>query len=408
MLALGLLAGARPAQAQLANAITGTPGKDEAPRLGGFDLDFTVSDSSGLNAVGQNYRNELSLYFEPRWSVGKVWLPNAGVWSKLAVSGRFVLTGALAGTGTEYFGSEIRSEPQGTCSNIVPSPDGGVVDPRQVGYCNPRAAGRRLDYSDVWLTAGVPRLVTIPRVKLDVPASLRVILPLSAQSRFQTLRFGLTATSGLARAFLADKLRISFTGGFTKNFHAYSTPGLEPAGITAGETGGNASSPLEGVGISNLYADPARVGTSGYNTSFSLSNALSARYEFNGRWNADVLYMWVDGFTYGHRCLVAVVDGAVDSCRTGAEVAAASGSEVTGRGHKRSQVFWVTVAYQVRPWLGLSLAWVNWAPRMMPDSSYRQGFISTDYNAFTSVMLSASTSLDQITARWRAGSQPAR
>lgn len=408
MLALaGLLGGARAARAQLANAITGTPSKDEPPRLGGFDLDFTLSDSTGLNAVGQNYRNELSLYFEPRWALGKVLLPNAGRWSKLALSGRFVLTQGLAGTGAEYYGSEVRSGPQGTCSRIVPSADGGVVDPRQVGYCHPPSADRRLDYSDIWLTAGVPRVVTIPRVNVDVPASLRVILPLSAQSRFQTLRFGLTATSGLVRAFLSDRLRVIYTAGFTKNFHAYTTPGLAPEGIGAAETGGATSSPLAGVGISNLYGDPSRVGTAGFNTSFSLSNALSARYSFTERWSADVLYMWVDGFTYGHRCQVDIVGG-VDTCRTGAAVAAASGSEITARGHKRSQVFWVTASYQVRPWLGLSLAWVNWAPRMMPDSSYRQGFISTDYNAFTSVLLSASTSLDQITARWRAGSQPSR
>ena len=81
------------------------------------------------------------------------------------------------------------------------------------------------------------------------------------------------------------------------------------------------------MGISNLYADPSRVGTGGFNTSFSLSNALSARMTFDEKWSGDVLYMWTDGFTYGHRCMVDVSGQAVDTCRTGAAVAAGSGSD---------------------------------------------------------------------------------
>jgi hypothetical protein len=389
----GLALGAAPrtARAQLANALTGTPTTDEEPRMGGFDLDLTLSDSSGLNAVGQNYRNELSLYFEPRWSLGRVMMPRSALWNKLSLSARFVVTQALAGTGDESFGSGVRTGPQGTCSNLVPSSDGAVVDPTQVRRCNPPAAGRRTDYSDLWLTAGVPSLVTIPRAQLDVPASLRLVLPLSAQSRFQTLRFALTGTTGLARAVWSDRVRFNYTLGFTKNFHAYSTPGLDRA-------------PLGG--ISNTYADPSRVGVGGFNTSFSLANAASAHVTFTERWSGDVLYMWTDGFTYAHRCTIEASGQSVDTCRTGAVVAASSASEITGRGHKRAQVFWVTASYTVAPWLDLSLAWVNWAPRQKPDSSYRQGFISTDYNAFTSVMLSATTSLDKLTGRWRGAPKP--
>jgi hypothetical protein len=396
---LGLFA-ARPAEAQLANALTGTPSGDEAPRLHGLDLDLTLSDSSGLNAVGQNYRNELSLYLEPRWSIGRALMPQAGRWSKLTLSARFVITQALAGTNEEFFGSDVRSGPQGTCSDIVPSADGAVIDPNQVRRCNPTPAARRIDYSDLWLTAGVPRLFTLPK-EIDVPASLRVLVPVSAQSRFQTLRLGLTGTSGLTRGFWQDRLKLSYALGFSKYFHAYTTPGIAPGPIGAAETGGNGAAPLTGVGISNLYANPALVGTGGFNPAFSFSNALSAHLSIADRWSGDVLYMWTDAFTYAHRCAVEVGDQTVDTCRTGGLVAANSSSDVTARGHKRGQVFWVTLSYEAAPWLDLSLAWVNWAPRLKPNSSYRQGFISTDYNAFTSVMLSASTSLDKVAARLR-------
>jgi hypothetical protein len=405
VLALALaLSAPRPALAQLANALTGTEtATADDTALGGFDMDLTLSDSSGLNTVGQNYRNELSAYFEPRWAAGKRLFPASAVWHKLSLSGRFVLTRALSGTSDESFGGSVSSGPLTPCSNVIPSSDGGVVDPTQVRRCNPDAASRRTDYSDVWLTAGLPRFATIPRTSVDVSTSLRLALPTSAQSRFQSLRFGLTGTGGLGRDFLGGKLRLIYTLGVTKNFHAYSTPGIDPGGSgAAGEVGGNPSSGLAGTGISNLYGDPTRVGQSGYNTSFSLANALSAHLELAEKWSGDILYLWNDGFTYGHDCMVGLApELSVDSCQTGAAVAGASHSSVESRGHKRAQVFWVTASYAFRPWLNFSLAWVTWAPREKPDTSYRQPFISVDYNAFTSVMLSATTSLEEVARRWR-------
>jgi hypothetical protein len=408
-LAVALTAGARPAAAQLANALTGTTtAASEDTALGGFDAELTLSDSSGLNTVGENYRNELSLYFEPRWAAGRKLFHGQGVLGKLSLSGRFVLTRALSGTGDESFGSSVSSGPLTPCSPVIPSANGGVIDPTQVQRCRPQAADRRTDYSDVWLTAGLPRFATIPRTAIDVSASLRVALPTSLQSRFQTLRLGLTGTGGLSRAFLDGKLRLSYTLGLSENFHAFSTPGLDPGpGGPAGDVGGNPGGGLSGTGISNLYADPTRVGQGGYNTSYSLANSLSAHYELNDRWSADVLYLWSDGFTYSHRCVVDAGAGlVVDSCQTGAAVAGASGSSVESRGHKRGQVFWVTASYSYRPWLNLSLAWVTWAPREKPDTSYRQPFVSVDYNSFTSVMLSATTSLEELAKRWHRPSKP--
>jgi hypothetical protein len=392
----------RPAAAQLDNALTGTTAEPTGSALGGFDFELTLSDSSGLNAVGQNYRNELSTYFEPRWAIGDRLFGGSGALGKLTLSGRFVLTRALSGTGDDSFGGTVNSGPVAPCSNVLPSSEGGVIDPTQVRRCNPPSADRRIDYSDLWLTAGLPRFATIPRTGLDLSTSLRLILPTSVQSRYATLRFGLTGTGGLSRAFFGDKLRLIYTLGVTKNFHAYSTPGIDagPPG-PAGDVGANPSGGLSGTGISNLYADPTRAGQGGFNVSFSLANSLSAHFDLSQRWSGDVLYLWTDAFTYGHRCQLDLDGLALDSCATGAAVAGASGTDVAARGHKRGQVFWVTASYSFRPWLSFSLAWVNWAPREKPDTSYRQPFISTDYNAFTSVMLSATTSLEEIAKRWR-------
>jgi hypothetical protein len=367
-------------------------------RMHGFDLSLSISDSTGLNAVGQNYRNELGLSIEPRWSVGKVYLKDKGVLSKLTLTGRFVLNRAFAGTSDEGFGTEVNDGPNGGCSNLVPSENGGVIDPRQVQYCNPKANSRRTDYSDISLGASLPKVATIPRIKVDVSPGLRLGIPISKQSRFSSLRLGTGASVAFGRTFLGDKLRAGYSFGFTKNFHKYSTAGLDAdsTGGTAAEAGGNPYSPVSGVGTSNLYATPDRVGMTGFNTSFSFSNSISASYKINDSWSVDGLYMWTDGFSYGHTCEITVEGVTQNTCDRGMDVAAASGSDTTSRGHRKGQVLWLTASYDWRPWLGFSLAWATWAPRLKPDSSFRQGLISTDYNSFTSVILSASTSLDEV------------
>jgi hypothetical protein len=392
----------RPASAQLINTLTGTEAAPPESVLGGFDLELTLSDSTGLNAVGQNYRNELSAYFEPRWAMGRRLFGNSPTWSKLSMSARFVLGRALAGTGDDSFGSTVNSGPLVPCSSITPSQDGGIIDPNQVQRCNPEPNNRRFDYSDISVAFGLPRVATIPRVGVSVSTSLRVVIPISPQSRFASLRTALTGSGVLSKGFFKDQLRLSYSLGVTKNFHRYTTAGLDPdsPGI-GGELGGNPSSGLAGVGISNLYADPSRVGASGINTSYSFSNGLSAHLEVFKKWSGDILYLWTDGFSYGHSCTVEVGGQIVDSCANGSTVAAGSLSSTESRGHKRGQVFSLTVSYNYQPWLGFSLGLSTWSPRMMPDTSYRQGFISTDYNAFTSVMLSVSTSLEELTKRWR-------
>jgi hypothetical protein len=400
VVSLALALPAATAFAQLDNAVTGTRSTPDSEVPNRFGLALTLADSSGLNAVGQNYRNELSLALEPRWMIGRQLFGTSPVWSKLSLSSRFLLSRALAGTSDESFSGTSNARPLEPCSEITPGP-GGTIDPSQVRRCNPSPNDRRTDYSDVSLTASLPRYLTIPRTGVSLSSSLRATLPLSAQSRYQSLLVASTLTTSLSRGFFGEKLRASYSLGFTKNFHRYTTPGVSQQDGEAAEAGGNSYSAVAGVGLSNLFADPARAGAAGYNTSFSFSNTAALHYKIAESWSLDLLYMWVDGFGYGHRCTVDAGGQTVNTCRTGAEVAASSESEVESRGHRRSQVFWVTGTYGVNDWLSLSAAWVTWSPRHKPDTSYRQGFISTDYNAFTSVMLSTTVSVEELAGAWK-------
>src|SRR5262249_23628588 len=113
-----------------------------------------------------------------------------------------------------------------------------------------------------------------------------------------------------------------------------------------------------------------------------------------------------DAFTYDHSCAtsnVTTTDGVpYDTCTAGDRVAANSGASLARPSHRDSQVFWATLSYQPLDWLGISLAWINWAPMQYLNRKYRQGIISTDYNAFTTIQLGATITVDKLAARlWR-------
>ncbi|MDB4967758.1 MAG: hypothetical protein JWN44_3447 [Myxococcales bacterium] len=373
------------------------------PRFYGFALDLTMADGSGLNSIGHNYRNDFVWYFEPTWNLGKMYLRGSR-WQTLQLQARFSLTANVSGTDEANFSGYSNSTgPQGTCGNPSIN-DNGSVDPGSVAYCSPKPNNRRADYSDTFLTLRNPRIYTIPKVEVAINPSFRVVLPTSAESQYSTLIMSIQPSISIGRSFLHDKLRLGYGFGFTKYFHRYAAPQLDPtSGGQAATVGGNYNDGAFGAGLSNFYADPSRAGTiGGYNPSYSFTHTVSGGYQLSEKWSVDVIYLIVDAFTYDHSCTLQVNGVTYSTCASGDAVAANSGATVTRPGHRDSQVFWATLAYQPVDWLGLTLAWINWAPLQKPDSSYRQGLISTDYNAFTTIQLGATITVDKLAARyWR-------
>ena len=125
VVASGFLFGNRPVFAQATSARPGqgnaelavTENKDEAPRFYGLHFDLSIFDGSGLNSVGENYRNDLSFYFEPSWDVGKTFSALRHTrWKTLQLAARFVVTANLprAPTRTRSRATSTTG-PQGTC-----------------------------------------------------------------------------------------------------------------------------------------------------------------------------------------------------------------------------------------------------------------------------------------------------
>jgi hypothetical protein len=370
------------------------------PKFYGVSFDVSVADGSGLNAVGHSYRNELSFYFEPKWNVGQMWFKDTR-FASLQVAGRFALTQALSGTDPSSFGSVANAGPETPCSNLTVG-NGGTVDPNQVGLCNPQANSRRLDYSDIWLTVRNPAIYTIPRVNVAVSPSVRFYIPTSAESQYQSLELAMSPAVNLGRSFYQDKVHTAVGLGWTKYFDRYTTPGLQAdQSGTATAQGNNPYDGLQGVGLSNFFNDPSRVGTvGGFNTSYSWTGTLDVGYDFNDRLSLDVLYLYVYAQPYGHACVVDVGNGVTqDTCAAGDAVAANEGSTLARPGHHDSEVFWATLSYRLRDWLSLNVAWITWSPAQYPDGSFRQPFISTNYDAFTTVQVGTTVSLDKLAAK---------
>jgi hypothetical protein len=365
-------------------------------RFGGVMLDLTVMDSTSLNLA--NYSNQAIVYISPIWPMGRIFLKETP-FSRLTLSGRWVLTRNFAGyePNTVTPSGDLGYSPR--CSNIAQGTN-GVLDPNSVQRCVTNA-DYRITPGDVWLTVANPALYKIPAVDVVVTPSLRLILPASYESFFATLRFGTTATVNLSRGFFADQLTLSAAFGFTKYFHASTTPatdGLAPEEVDGPVTAGYRASQI-GSNSANFYVDPSRAGSGSMNPSFAHSQMLSLDYApaSQPKLSFNLIYYWLHLFSYeATQCLVEVAGQSYDVCAAADRVAKVSnGVGTAGRAVSDLQMFYLAGNYQATPWLGFTLSWTTFAPQRMPDNSFRQGFISTDYNAFTSVALGATFSLNR-------------
>jgi hypothetical protein len=375
--------------------------KDDFVHYYGLGFDFTASDTSGLNAVGHNYSNSLAFYFEPTWRFGAKFFKNT--WAKtLTLSGRFVVTQALSGLDEAGFSGDTNLKgPQGTCANITPSAQGGqVYVDSSFSYCNPAGANRRVDYGDIWLTLKAPRIYTIPKVDIAINPSIRLVLPSSLESQFQTLQAAITPVLGASRSFWKDRIQLSYSFGVTKYIQKYTTAQYVASATSQGGTQG--SNPYDGITptltLPNFLSDPAYQSSSGgYNTNYSLLQYIDGTINFTDKLTFEVLYIIIDNHGYGRGgCVDNTAAGNVNTCTTGDTVAANSGSSLNRPGNHATQVFWVTLNYQALDWLSAYLALITASPMQNPDSTYRQGIWSSDYNAFTTVSAGATVTLDKL------------
>ena len=166
-------------------------------------------------------------------------------------------------------------------------------------------SARYFTWSDVSVNAS-SRLVQIPVVGIDVFAALRMPIPISLESQYQTLVTALAPGLGLAKNIDIPvkgdyhmNLNIRYDLGFRKNFHRYTSP------LVSTKTG-NDSLPLAIRSSTDPFieTDLARGGAT--NVSHTVSNALTISFTPQDMVTLSVFAQLVNGFKYaGQEQLVA-------------------------------------------------------------------------------------------------------
>ena len=157
--------------------------------------------------------------------------------------------------------------------------------------------------SDLWLSA-FRHLVTVPKAELRVSGLLRVFLPTSQESRFQTLAAAASAGFRIDRSI--GPINIAWVPSFRKNFHRYETPLVDNEGldlpILLARDGGS-----EAVGSFLRSA-----GTN--NVSHSLRNILQLSAMIRGRFFLSATYLIENAWTYACHDDALVSPNAVAGC----------------------------------------------------------------------------------------------
>jgi len=411
MALVGSMALARGASAQMAPPVPATPASaaptpDAPPRFKGFSLDYSVSDSTGLNAV--NYNNSLSQLFEPKWSLGKVLFPSTSRFSKLAIAARLPLNYTFAGYDPAALASNSDHGTPVPCSNLTPSSN-GTVDPNQVQRCTYNNTYRPT-LGDLTVAISNPGLFTIPGIDVKVNPGLRVTIPLSYESRYATMNFAVQGSLGVGRTFFDKKLSVGYSFGATKYSYQYTAATIQTQAPEATDgfiAGGYHMSDINDA-TASFYSDPGRAGSgAALNSSFAFSHGLTVGYNFSEKLNLSLLYMISNSFAYeASGCGTGSYGGVqTDPCANAEAVAHASrgtangtltsgwSDSVGGRAHRDSQIFSASLSYQFTDWVGVSASWATFSPLRYADNSFRQPFVSTNYDSFSSLSVGATFSM---------------
>ena len=331
-LLLGLLAS--PAMAQ--ENVGAQKGKGQAATLAGFDLNFTLWESSGLDFSPEAYSNQLTLVFEPRYNLGKRLF--AGRWAEpLSLSLRLLLTWELAGNDPGFRESSFASP---TLLREVPEQVAiaQVQDPAATPYGRVDGAERRLYVSDLWVSLVHGRLATIAKLGVEVGTSLRVVLPTSRESRTG----GLHAAPSLA-LFLHRKLRrFSLDYSFRTVKYFYSS--------TTAPIGGGPPGP---VLVGGREIEPYRPLHSGIATpEWGFVNGFTVGVELPKGFSLDLNYFLFNVLTYSPGGCAYQSPGlpTIDLCGEGDRL-----GQLNRPGQRDSQWFLAELDWATTDWLTLGL-----------------------------------------------------
>ena len=218
--------------------------------------------------------------------------------------------------------------------------------------------GRRFYPYDPWLWLAADNVHTFESSKIRIGANLRAVFPLSYESRYENMLFGLGFGPNVNREFVFGEvnddqrkwtLKLMWSFIAAKYFHSSPYRGSGPLDTTAclapggGGTGGASSGAGTGGSEGDHCGGPA-------NTNYALANTFLAMLAHD-KWSFMVSLYIANSFKYGFPADAITADNAA----------------LTGR----SDTTWgiISLAYELRPHLSLSAGVSSLQPAL--DSRYQ-------------------------------------
>jgi hypothetical protein len=192
-------------------------------RLRGFDLEVSITNSSGVFFGAEGYTNTLSLAFDPSFAIGRRFFE--GQWlAPLSVSAHVPVEIDLVGSDPRFRGRGFRS------AALIDTPEQAPIARAQVPPSG-QVSGTLQDpilLGDTWLGLSHGKLFTIPKAKITFGAGLRAVLPTSNAS----LNAGLITAASVG--VFAEREFGAFTVGYsvrpTKYFFTRTSPPIKALG----------------------------------------------------------------------------------------------------------------------------------------------------------------------------------
>ena len=248
------------------------------------------------------------------------------------------------------------------------------------------ANGQRFYAYDPWFWLSAQNLHTFERSKIRVSGTVRTVLPLSPESRYQNMLFAVGAGGSLNRKFdfgqAADpaaqwSLNVSWGFIFSKYVQTSHFRGNGPADMGACRAPGSLPAYGSSSGGTPAASEGDQCGGPA-NTNFSLQQAFVANLS-RGKWSAGATLLVINSFKYAFPGDVFTADPAVSLGRT-------------------DQTWGIlSVGYQVRPRIGVSIGLSSLQPAL--DSRYRYlrfpffDFSGANANNYTNVFASINGTL---------------
>jgi hypothetical protein len=350
--------------------------------LKGFTLTLDLASTHRLNLEPENAEWVSSYGFKPGYKFGRHFSKNS-IFKSLQLEAAFNLSNEIVGNNPRYRTSQF-SDPNffskdlsymAISDSVLSRSESDDVDRRVDG------ADRRIDYSDIVFTLK-NSFGKIPVLGVGVNASFSAAVPLSLASINAGLLTKFDYGVGMTRSFKIGgrPLILAYNFVFSHYLYEYETKGIDYLDSS--------------VEINDQEYDTYNYNSATRNNEFAFTNMFSVVFLPIKNVSVVAAYSMLTMRTHDFsQCMYTTPDGSViDVCASTSEV---RGYDDGGRGQRDYQMFVVQAAYNVLPYLNLSLALQSVTPQLKPNSQdYQQPFLSFNRNNYSSVMFKLSYDFD--------------